>query len=91
MKEQVVYKKLLTSKDVMSILKCSPSMLESAVLKGKLKVYSKCQGLRLFEVNDVLTWVLTRKHGPTKTFMDTMTKEEFISRCHDHGIEICEF
>ena len=88
---KVEYTKLLTTKDVLQVLECSPQTITSAIARGKLKVFSKIQGLNLYKVDDVYTWVSERKHGGTSTFMDNLTKEEFYKRCKDLGLDYSEF
>lgn len=91
MKQEIKYTKLLTTKDLLEVLECSPQTIQSAIARGKLKVYSKIQGLNLYTMDDVFDWVSSRRRGGTPTFMDNLTKEEFIKRCSDLGIDYSEF
>lgn len=88
---KVEYTKLLTTRDLLQVLECSPQTITSAIARGKLKVCSKIHGLNLYKADDVYTWVSERKRGGTSTFMDNLTKEEFYKRCKDLGLDYSEF
>lgn len=91
MKQEVKYTKMLTTKDLLEILQCSPQTITSAIARGKLKIYSKIQGLNLYTADDVYNWISSRKRGATPTFMDNLTKEEFYKRCENLGLDYSEF
>lgn len=86
--ELETYERLFTSDELVEVLGCSESTIEAAVRRKLLKVRSRFMGRRVFAAEDIFNWINTRRRGGTRTPIDDMTKEEFIKRCKECGIDI---
>ena len=91
MDQEVKYTRILSTPELIKVLGCASSTVRSAIRHGNLRVLSSFQGSLFFTTDDIFEWLDHRKHGTSACVLDTITKEDFLERCKNIGVEICEF